>query len=323
MTSIDISKRKIQGKCDLKCAYSFQYPISSSTLTNKGIYLSLSYDANTMAPVTYNTQPYSVSQIHIYSPSLHLFNGQKTTAEIIVIHSPQKGGDNLYVAIPIMSNESNQTTATIILSDIVNQASTSAPSEGDSVVLSLPSFSLNDMIPSKKPFYSYTGNNVNNDYNTPYIVYGQDSPIFIPQDIATKLSSIIMPLTMELTGDILFINDQGANSLSANQTGDIYISCEPTNSSKEEVETTTTTTNSTKMNWSDIFKNPAWKTVLQIIIAFIVCIAVFYLFYWGFNKIIGVNVSIKKGGAGAGTGGGNAKHVRFAYPISKSKKIYT
>ena len=41
---IDISMSKITGKCDLKCSYSFNYNNSSCLATNRGNYISISYD---------------------------------------------------------------------------------------------------------------------------------------------------------------------------------------------------------------------------------------------------------------------------------------
>ena len=35
--SIDISKKNVSGKCDLKCAYNFQYPESNTTAKNQDI----------------------------------------------------------------------------------------------------------------------------------------------------------------------------------------------------------------------------------------------------------------------------------------------
>ena len=317
MSSVDITKRNTQGHCDLKCTYSFQYPISNSMLTNKGIYLSLSYDAATMAPVTYNQQPYGVSQIHIYAPSLHLFNGTQTTAEIIIIHSPQKGGDNLYVAIPITTNGANQSQASTLIGQIIDQAATSAPAEGDTVTLSIPNFSLNDIVPSKRPFFTYTGINVNDDYESPYIIFGMESAIALTTDAADKLTKIIAPYGLTMTGGALFLNPKGANSLAADQTGDLYISCAPTTASDETVEVTSTTKNPTIFNWSEAFKDPAWRTVLQAVVAIAICVAVYGAVYWGYGKFVG--------GGGATTASAAAQQgghrVRFASPISRSKRI--
>jgi carbonic anhydrase len=331
-TSIDISRRNVKGKCDLKCAYTFKYPASNSSLTNKGIYLSLSYDGTTMSPVTYNATPYTVSQIHLYAPSLHLFNGEKAAAELVILHAPQTGGDNLYVAIPI-TQKGPQTQATSIIQEIIEKAATSAPAEGDTVSLNISNFTLNDIVPSRRPFMSYTGNNVNNDTMSPWIVFGGDSAIAVTSADIEKLGHIITPFDYGLTGEMLFLNQSGANSLSEDQTGEVYISCEPTNASDETVEMKSSSTAPTQFNWSDAFKNPIWKTVGQLVVAALLLFGIF----WGVNRAWS---SVKSGGSGASgvgnmgsagetlktiMGGGGAtanetKHVRFAYPIARSKR---
>ena len=40
-----------------------------------------------------------LSQIIIFSPSLHLFNNSKVEGEIIVVHTPESGGQNLFVCV--------------------------------------------------------------------------------------------------------------------------------------------------------------------------------------------------------------------------------
>lgn len=308
-SSIDITKRGITGKCDLKCAYNFKYPASNSTLTNKGIYLALSYDATTMAPVTYNTQPYIVSQIHIYSPSLHLFNGSNVAGELIILHSPQKGGDNLYVAIPLIKS-AGASSATPIIQEIIDKAATNAPAEGDSVALNISGFTLNDLIPSRRSFISYTGNNVNNETMSPWIVFGQEAGIRITSDDADKLAKIVSPFAFGLTGEKLYLNEAGANSVADDQTGDVYISCEPTNTSEEEVTVTTTSKNPTVFNWGDAFKNPVWKTVAQI--AAFVCIIL--LVFFGVSKLWGYGTGATTATTTAtqsGGSGGIEKHVHF------------
>ena len=96
---IDINIRSISGNCDLKCAYNFKYPISSCNATNRGDYLSLSYDAFSNPPATYNTKPYNVTEIRIYIPSLHSFVGKKTAGEIVIIHNSTSGGNSLLVCV--------------------------------------------------------------------------------------------------------------------------------------------------------------------------------------------------------------------------------
>ena len=75
---IDIDLQNIAGKCNLKCAYNYNYPVSSCSVTNRGTYISIRYDSSSSAPVTYNTIPYNVQEIRIYNQSLHSFGGIKT-----------------------------------------------------------------------------------------------------------------------------------------------------------------------------------------------------------------------------------------------------
>ena len=64
---INISRQSVVGPCNLKCAYSFQYPNSSCTATNKGIQegIDLSYDKTTIPPVTYNGNKYIVNGVNL------------------------------------------------------------------------------------------------------------------------------------------------------------------------------------------------------------------------------------------------------------------
>ena len=87
---INISKKSSSGKCDLKCAYSFQYKESLSTLVkNRGEYVSLSY-AEQSGMIKYNTQSYSVREVRLCHPSLHEFEGIKYDGEMIIVHNNLK-----------------------------------------------------------------------------------------------------------------------------------------------------------------------------------------------------------------------------------------
>ena len=68
--------------CDLKCDYSFKYPISNLQVTNRGSYLSLKTDPASVPPVTYNAEQYQVQEIRIFSPSLHTYGGKNADAEM-------------------------------------------------------------------------------------------------------------------------------------------------------------------------------------------------------------------------------------------------
>ena len=273
--SIDISKKNVSGKCDLKCAYNFQYPESNTTAKNQGVLINLSYDNSKTPPVTYNTQKYTVAQVIISSPSLHLFNGATTDAEILIIHTPVKGGPELFVCIPIKSS-SESSDASYLLKEIIDITGTNAPSEGESTNLSISGFTLDKIVPNKQ-YYSYTDQGTND-----WIVFGILDAIPLNSATITTLQKIIKPYPVPMIGGELFINTTGPNST---KVGDgIYISCKPTGSSNEET-TVEYTKNTPSYDFANILDNPVTKMIFQIIVGCILFIIVFIIFNYIYQFI--------------------------------------
>ena len=273
--SIDISKKNVSGKCDLKCAYNFQYPESNTTAKNQGVLINLSYDNSKTPPVTYNTQKYTVAQVIISSPSLHLFNGATTDAEILIIHTPVKGGPELFVCIPIKSS-SESSDASYLLKEIIDITGTNAPSEGESTNLSISGFTLDKIVPNKQ-YYSYTDQGTND-----WIVFGILDAIPLNSATITTLQKIIKPYPVPMIGGELFINTTGPNST---KVGDgIYISCKPTGSSNEET-TVEYTKNTPSYDFANILDNPVTKMIFQIIVGCILFIIVFMIFNYIYQFI--------------------------------------
>lgn len=265
--SIDISRKNVSGKCDLKCAYNFKYEESNTTARNQGVMISLTYDNNKVPPVTYNNEKYTVTKIDIVSPSLHLFNGTTTDAEIMIEHSPVKGGSALFVSIPVKSS-SESSDASNLLNEIIKSTATNAPSQGESTNLSISGFTLNKIVPSK-PYYSYT-DNAKNDW----IVFGILEAIPLNSETLATLQQIIKPFPIPMTGGSLFFNASGPNTTTI---GDgIYISCKPTGSSTEETAVEYSK-NTPSYDFSNILDNPVTKTIFQILIGCILFILVFLI----------------------------------------------
>lgn len=225
---MNISPQNITGTCNLKCAYSFNYNTSNSTATNYGQYIQLTYEASSTPQVTYNTAKYNVQTIQLYSPSLHLYNNAKADAEIIVSHTPINGGNQLVVCIPI--NTSGSTTdGSQIITDIFKAVSSNAPSMGTSTTQGIKEFTLNDIVPMK-PYYSYTMESKD------FIVYGIQYAISVDNKALETLKKCIKPNSITLpSGPSLFSNPDGPSSSNVGD-GSIYIDCQPTNSSEEEIE---------------------------------------------------------------------------------------
>lgn len=264
--NINISRKNVSGKCDLKCAYNFKYSQSNSTAKNNGVNINLTYDNTSVPPVLYNNNQYIVSNIIINCPSIHYFNGILLDAEITIEHTPVKGGPNLFVCVPIISS-SESSQASILLNEIIESVATNAPVEGESTNLNLSDFNLTNIIPNK-PFFSYT-----DDKKNDFIVFGNLDAIPLNSNSLTTLSQIIKPFPISTIGNSLFYNSSGPNS-SGNIGGGIYISCSPTGDSDEEIPVDYSK-NTTTYNFSNMLQSPIFKLIFQFIIGLLVTIIVF------------------------------------------------
>jgi hypothetical protein len=266
--NINISVKNIKGKCDLKCSYNFKYPESNVTAKNNGVLISLSYDNSSVPPVTYNAEKYTVSNITITCPSIHLFNNSLEAAEILIEHVPVKGGNHLLVCIPIKSS-SESSIASNLITEIIQSVANNAPSQGDSTNINISGFTLDNIVPNK-PFYSYT-EGVND-----WIVFSNLEAIPLNSNTLTTLGKIIKPFPIPTPeGNGLFYNSSGPNSIGSIGEG-IYISCKPTGSSQEETAVTYEK-NATIYDLSTMLNNPNVAILFQVIIGCIVFILVFLI----------------------------------------------
>lgn len=278
-TNINISPKNITGKCDLKCAYGFKYPISNSTAKNEGILINLSYENGPNTQVIYNNYKYLVNNINIVSPSIHTFNDASYPGEIIIYHNPVEGGNTLAVCIPFVSS-SELSSASATITEIIKLVSINAPSNGESTNLNLNNFTLQNIIP-KKPYFAYTNE------NTDWIVFGSFDAIPLSSDTITTLQKIIQPYYLPTPGSELFYNQQGPNKGLSLGDG-IYISCKPTGSSEENTEITYDKNSTTAINFSsigNILKSETFKIILGVLISLILFILIFYCLYLFYSWI--------------------------------------
>jgi carbonic anhydrase len=263
--NINISTSNVKGKCDKKCSYNFKYSESNSTAKNNGVLINLTYESASVPPVVYNNAKYIVDNVTIVSPSIHIFNGNSMPGEIIISHNPQNGGTPLKVCIPFTSSIESS-SASQIITDIINKVASNAPSQGNSTNLNT-SFSLQDIVP-RKPFFVYSGG------KTDWIVYGQLEAIPLSSTTLSTLQQIIKAFPIPTPGGDLFYNSKGP--ISGVQLGDgIYISCQPTGSSEEETSVEYSK-NTTAFDFSNIFESPVFKLIIMIIIGCLLFITIFY-----------------------------------------------
>jgi carbonic anhydrase len=270
---IDISLSKITGKCDYKCSFSFQYNNSSCIATNRGSYLTLSYDKSSSPPVLYNTADYDVQEVRIYIPSLHSYNGSKMDGELIIVHASNTGANPLLVCIPIKSNNTSSVSA-LFFKTVIDTVANSAPADGESTTVNISRYNLTGLVP-KKPFFSYSATEPYQPCTgtVEYIVYAPlNGGLDIMPDTLTKLESIITSNPYDIkTGPSLFFNPKGA-TLRGSGDGEIYIDCQPVGSSDETVDVITETEGS--FSYEDWLKNPMVKlflgSLLFIVILYVI-----------------------------------------------------
>lgn len=302
-TAINISPKNIYGKCDLKCIYNFKYKETNLTVKNNGINISMTCDNTNVPPVMYNEAKYTVSQIMIFSPSLHLFNENKVDAELIIEHIPETGGQNLFVCIPIIKS-GDSTTASSLLTQVISGVATNAPAANETTTLNLSDFTLSKIVP-KSPFFSYSG--TYNNSTADFIVFGKNYAIPLSEKVLTALGSIIKPFPLPMIGDNLFFNAKGPNS--SGSVGDgIYISCQPTGSSEEEIDITNTK-NSTSFDMENIMDNSAFKLVIKIVVGCILFIIVFAGLAFAYGKLTDTPVKMP-----------NFKEIELKMPTFKKNK---
>jgi carbonic anhydrase len=226
---INISQKDVQGPCSLLCDYNHDYGEYVPNVLNKGSYLSLNFAGN-LNPVKYNDLKYRVSEIRLYQPSLHKYDGVNAAGEILIIHGGN--GKNLIVSVPIISGASS-TKATTQLTELIVEASNRIPNDGESMTYSGGNFSLDNFITNRNPFYSYNGTLLYDPCGGKYayVVYGIVNGVNISTNTLTKFQQIIQNTSVTTTiskKNYLFYNKDGANA-NENKSDEIYIDCQPVN----------------------------------------------------------------------------------------------
>ena len=277
---IDISISNITGKCELKCSYRFNYNNSSCVATNRGDYLTLSYDKSSSPPVFYNASGYDVQEIRLYIPSLHSYNKSKTDGELIIVHSSNTGANPLLVCIPIKSNNTSSVSA-LFFKTVVDTVANSAPSDGESTTVSIPKYNLTSLVP-KKPFFSYSATEPYQPCSSSveYIVYAPlNASLDMMPETLTKLQSIILSNPYDIkTGPNLFFNEKGPGKGVLGD--DIYIDCQPVGSSEDTTEVVTDTGGG-----SDTLKDWLNNPMVKLFLGTLLFIIILYLVKYGLNLI--------------------------------------
>tara|TARA_B000000475_G_C15967267_1_gene435575 strand:+ start:226 stop:1203 length:978 start_codon:yes stop_codon:yes gene_type:complete len=139
---INLSTSVVQ-QCSSKCNFEYNYGLASCIVTNKNTYLDIScYDGNNTVKSDMIGKSLTVSGVRLYAPSLNSYNGFKSDAELIVMHTG--GGKTLYVCIPIISSEKAGLSAKWFSQIIPFLAGLK---KNDNREIRVSNFTLNDVIP--------------------------------------------------------------------------------------------------------------------------------------------------------------------------------
>ena len=289
---INISPKNVEGKCDNKCSYDFEYSNTNLVATNIGTLIMLKCENTSKPHVFYNNEKYMSNFMFIATPSVHKFNNRTLAAELLIEHECVTGGKKLTVCIPIIES-SNSNTATSLITDVINNVAANAPKAGEKTNINMSDFNLNSIVPSK-PFYAYAGNDMHGQ-SSDFIVFGVIHAIPLNSNVLGTLNQIIKPNSIQAMGGSIFYNSKGPGK--KNDEG-IYISCKPTGSSTEETTVvTSTTSDSSDSLWND----PNGKIIIEIILAIVGFLFVFSVLNYAYLYMTGkpqrVGVAVKKGGS--------------------------
>lgn len=303
---IDITNN-YDSTCDLKCKYSFKYPLSNLNLTNKGGYLYITPENFNDSPVTYNSNKYNVRGIRLYRKSLHTYGGKNADAELLIIHNNVNGSDILIVSIPIMIGSGNPKSSAIF-DTIISEVAKTANSVGKQTSLNNVKFTLDQLIPMK-PYFSYNGTLPYSPFNgtNSYLVFNIDNAISMSSSAFKSFSNIISESTSQINPvkNGLYYNEKGPTYYSpSGKSEEIFIECLPTGSSGEvliEKDKTKETIFNNEM-MKNIFNN---KIFQGIFISFLIILALFLL------KMIFYSMLMNKGANSAVKSGGNIGGLRL------------
>ena len=232
---ININNEKITT-CDLACKFMYKYTNGGATVEIKENHLSIKPHTRADQNVTYSGKKYQVSDVKIYSPSLHKYNNISANGEVIIYHDNITGGKSLIVCIPIIQG-TNENEASQIIKSIVDQ--TKSRADADDKQSRAINFNLNKFIPQNN-YYTYTATvpYASNGETVHYIVFDTQDAIKLKEKDYIELLSGNTIIKNSITPSINRSITPGYSKNfpifgSSDAENDIYIDCQPTGSDGE------------------------------------------------------------------------------------------
>ena len=288
-----INITRTNQNCDADCMYAYKYNTHSSCiLNNRGEYLEIKTDGPD--DVKLNGLGMSVSQVRLYRPSIHLFNGSQAAAELIIQHGG--AGQNLLVCIPIQINTgsgpSNKFFQQIIpyISSTKNEAQT----------VNVSNWSLNQVLNYNTPYYYYLGpfpyEPCNGRQST--IVFDLQHSAKINQSdfdrIESQLTETPRPNIHQNSTEMLIYNSAGTKEPGASGADYDIVECVPIDGMDDDPDSS-----QSGSMWGKLTAPTGFTAIIfYFLIGLVVCWLIVYFFIpmvWGGG-----------GGGGASAGGGDS-----------------
>jgi carbonic anhydrase len=272
------------SKCSSKCLLHYKYGDSACTIRNSNTFLNFTYDG--VSDVVYNNVKYKPISVFILKPSLHKYSGKTEIAEIIIMHTSNNG--YLAICIPITVN-AKYSKGSYLLKDLI----AASPTEG-SATANIADYNANYLIPRSR-YYTYEGSGIGATCHasgrTQYVVFHPryDGAISISDETYKILDKLVQPSYIAVSSGDVFVNLKGTSANGFAGDGQIYIDCQPTGVSEEEVVFKDAGT-------VNVYPNETLMTILMVVIgaAFIYATFVLMKFVLGnVNKVTGTNQPLK------------------------------
>jgi carbonic anhydrase len=224
--------RQQTDRCNLKCKLWYNYGDSSCLLRNAKDQIIITYDGK--SDVLFNSVPYTPTEIRIFKPSIHSYDGVYAEAELIIVHSGGRNG--LLICIPITIQETaTSNKGTTVLEDIIKHTTES----NEAMTLNIQNFNANNLIP-KSSYFSYVGpipyGLCQPDANAQYVVFHQKhGSITVGKETIDDLGRLIHDAYIPIHEGKSFFNEKGTTENGFGGDGQIYIDCQPTDEDSEVV----------------------------------------------------------------------------------------
>ena len=194
---------------------------ASVTVSDDRSHLSIKCGGGYKSNISFYGKTYAPSEIRIYAPSLHTYNGSHTDAEIMIVHTPGSGSgttEGLIVSVPVKMGGGS--SANTDLSVIIKAANTINP-KAISLQPSAPinyDVNANNFIPAKPycvyygtlPYDSCGGNYYYAAFTDPISGAGSLSAILVDSGIATVQQSIKTNLQKSKAGPTTGVGSQAS-----------------------------------------------------------------------------------------------------------------